>query len=328
MNRALSPFLHRLLRRTLLTLFMGAGIGGLALGWGVQSCGKGALVGLAYVLPMEGGIRLFRAWRVNAEAASHPDRVGLLFVVKLLVIWAGSMAVVLPIAHWGLGLPVLKSPGHALPHLAFSLTGAAILLVADTANQLVRTGAALARSEARAEFLALKAQLQPHTLFNALNGIAGLARDNPKAAEEGARRLARLMRRVLQGLDQTSWTLAEEFELLGDLLGLESLRFGERLHSELVLDPAMAPREVPPLLLLPLVENSLKHGFRRQVGPCSIRVVAAKGRLSVIDDGCGMPTSWVEGVGLKTVRERTEAEGGTFRVVPETVGSHFAIELP
>jgi signal transduction histidine kinase len=302
--------LRNLVRHLPAGLAAGMLFGGFASGWVPAYVFKGALIGIVFLIPAEIGTQCFRSWTLPARAAGDTRGAGFLFAPKLLVIWAAGLAVTLPVIHWVIGIPVLSHFNSILPFASCSLAWVTVMLVADTATRLFRTGSELARAQARAEFLALEAQLQPHTLFNALNGIVGLIREHPREAEEATRRLASLMRHVLAGLDQAHWTLADEFGVVEDLVRLETLRFGDRLKTEILLDASMASRQVPPLSILPLVENSLRHGFRTKVGSCSLRVEAADGSVSVKDDGAGFDPAWREGVGLRTVRERIEAEGG------------------
>lgn len=130
-------------------------------------------------------------------------------------------------------------------------------------------------------------------------------------------RLSALLRRILGALERPEWSLREEFQLLEHLLRLEELRFGERLSFDLRLAPAMAETSVQPLLLLPLVENALKHGFRPKVGSCHLRVEAAEGSIQVEDNGVGRAPGSPEGLGIRTVRERLQASGGSLHW-PET----------
>lgn len=310
-----------------LPVSIGAGVlfGGFASGWQAAYVLKGALIGIVFLIPTEVGTWCFRSWSASTRPSADPRREGVLFVLRLLAIWATVLAVVLPVIHWVIGIPILFHFNAILPFASCSLAWVATQLVADTATKLFRTGGELARTQARAEFLTLKAQLQPHTLFNALNGIIGLIREHPRGAEEATRRLASLMRRILQGLEQTRWTLADEFEVVEDLLRLETFRFGDRLKTEILLDASMAARQIPPLSILPLVENSLRHGFGEKVGTCSLCVVAENDSVSVKDDGVGFDPAWREGVGLRSVRERIEAEGG--RLVCSGVPSGACVKV-
>jgi len=326
------PMPRRLLRDLVwhLPVSLGVGMlfGGFASGWNPDMVFKSALIGIVFLIPTEIGMAFFRWWAIPRRGVGDPRREGFRFALKLLVIWAAGLVVILPIIHWGIRIPVLGHFNRVLPFASCSLAWVAVMLVADTATQLFRTGSDLTRAQARAEFLTLKAQLQPHTLFNALNGIIGLIREHPREAEEATRRLAALMRRVLEGLEMEHWTLAEEFQVVEDLVRLETLRFGDRLVTELHLEPVMAQRLVPPLIILPLVENSLKHGFRKKVGRCSLQIRAADGRVHVLDDGIGLQPGWREGVGLRTVRERIEAEGGELLELPCETGCRVEVRLP
>jgi signal transduction histidine kinase len=96
----------------------------------------------------------------------------------------------------------------------------------------------------------------------------------------------------------------------------------------LELHPDEAERVVPPLLLLPLVENALKHAFRPKPGPCALRVEARSGRLQVIDDGVGRAEDAPDGVGLRTVRQRLEAMGATFQWLEVAQGCAVEITWP
>ena len=132
----------------------------------------------------------------------------------------------------------------------------------------------------------------------------------------------------MEGIDKTNWTLADEFGVVEDLLKLEMLRFGDRLKTNVVMDASMASRRVPPLSVLPLVENSLRHGFRAKVGSCSLRVEAVDGNVIVEDNGTGFDANSREGVGMRTVRERIEAEGGKLLFPEARSGACVELQLP
>lgn len=213
-----------------------------------------------------------------------------------------------------------------VPLVALLITS--LVVGQHTATALVVRTRSLEQTRAHAGFLALQAQIQPHTLFNALNTILALVRTHPEQAEAATRHLSRLLRRTTAALDQEVWPLADEFQLLEALLELERLRFGDRLSYTLTLAEDLRDRRVPPLLLVPLVENSLKHGFRAKVGPCALTVVAEGRTLRVADDGLGRPVPAAEGVGLRTVRERLEALGGRMSWPETSTGCVVELELP
>jgi hypothetical protein len=121
--------------------------------------------------------------------------------------------------------------------------------------------AALAREAEHAQLLALRAQLDPHFLFNTLNAIAEWCRTDGETAESAVLELASLLRAVLTGVKQASWTLDEELAVVRTVLQLHLRRDPELFAVEIVADGAGI--EVPPLLLLPLAENAVKHGPAR-----------------------------------------------------------------
>jgi LytS/YehU family sensor histidine kinase len=236
--------------------------------------------------------------------------VSLVAVLWLLLLYGLLLAISVGLVRLVTGLDLTHFRMAMVISAMAGLAATGVIATKETVEHQVQAERDLARAEARATFLGLQAQLQPHTLFNALNTIAALIPVVPWSAEVATERLSALLRRILSALEHPEWPLQEEFQLLEHLLRLEELRFGERLRFELLLDPAMAEVRVQPLLLLPLVENALKHGFRPKVGPCHLRIQAAEGRIRIEDDGVGRSPDSAEGVGIRTVRERLEASGG------------------
>ncbi len=119
----------------------------------------------------------------------------------------------------------------------------------------------LAREAERAQLLALKANLDPHFLFNTLNAIAEWCRTDGVAAERAVLELASLLREVLEGIDAPSWPLARELSVCKTLLSLHRMRDPERFTATWEIDDETAARaQVPPMLLFTLVENAVTHG--------------------------------------------------------------------
>jgi two-component system, LytTR family, sensor kinase len=112
----------------------------------------------------------------------------------------------------------------------------------------------------------LKSQLQPHFLFNTLNSISVLVRENPAAAQQMIVRLSDLLRLAIDTRDAQLVTLREELEFTRRYLAIQQLRFGDRLQVRVAVEPEALDREVPHLLLQPLVENSIQHGLRGASG--------------------------------------------------------------
>ncbi len=240
--------------------------------------------------PRQAAFRYYLGWFVL---------LGLLYGIAAFLVWLI------------LGINVLDSPGTVVVSGLISLGVASVITGYEFLKAQVATSRDLALAQARSQALVLKAQLGPHTLHNSLNTIAALIPEDPRLAEASVEALSRLMRRVMAALEDDAWALEEEFSLIQDLLSLERARFGPRLEVHLVLPEADRDTQVPPLILLPLVENALKHGFRPKVGTCHLRVTASGQVLRVEDDGVGRPEGCGEGVGLATVRQRLEAQGGT-----------------
>ena len=165
----------------------------------------------------------------------------------------------------------------------------------------------------RAELRALRAQINPHFLFNALSAIAGLAQSQPELAGETIDRLAQVFRYALRVSDQEWTSLGEEVEFIEAYLRIEQARFGDRLRVEFDVDPAAGRIAIPALSIQPLIENAIRHGIsaREQAGTVGLRAALDTGRLriEVFDDGPGFPPAFSlqgpgEGHGLRNVAER------------------------
>src|SRR5262249_17923523 len=113
----------------------------------------------------------------------------------------------------------------------------------------------------RAELKALRAQINPHFLFNALSVVAGLVQYDPELAAETVERLAQVFRYTLRTSDSEWALLAEEVEFIAAYLRIEQARFGERLRLEFDVDPAAGRLPIPAMSIQPLIENSIKHGI-------------------------------------------------------------------
>jgi two-component sensor histidine kinase len=163
---------------------------------------------------------------------------------------------------------------------------------------------------AQARLEALKMQLQPHFLFNALNAIAALVHKDAEAADEMLAALSDFLRMVLETTGAQELPLSRELALVERYLAIEHARFGDRLRYVLDVPSETEPALVPAFLLQPLVENAVRHGLepRPGAGSLSIRARRKEGllHLSVADDGVGLtpgkPTR--EGIGLENTRAR------------------------
>jgi LytS/YehU family sensor histidine kinase len=174
-------------------------------------------------------------------------------------------------------------------------------------------GALMLRAElSDARLQSLRAQLQPHFLFNALNAVAMLVRARKtEAAIDTIAGLSELLRRVIQEHPAHQVPLRDEIDFARRYLDIERTRFGERLHITIDAPDDTLDVVVPDLILQPLVENAMRHGVARTSRPCRVSIVArrANGHLtvSVSDDAgtleAGRPASR-PGVGLKNTEAR------------------------
>lgn len=183
--------------------------------------------------------------------------------------------------------------------------------------------ALMQRSLQERRFAQLQSQVNPHFLFNTLNTIAALAREeSAPLSEELILRLSRFFRYSLES-DEKLVPLGREIRLLRDYMELQETRYGDRITMEIHEDPALDGIPVPKFILQPLVENSILHGLRARNAGGQIRVRTYRGRrgmtVMVSDNGCGFnPRQTGPGghrsVGLDNIRERMELSGGRLDV--------------
>jgi signal transduction histidine kinase len=193
----------------------------------------------------------------------------------------------------------------------------------STADRLVHERAAAEaarRSAAENQLKLLESQLEPHMLFNTLANLRVLIALDPPKAQQMLDRLIAFLRATLNASRSGMHPLRSEFDRIADYLELMQIRMGARLQYTLDLPAELQALAVAPLLLQPLVENSIRHGLEPQVTGGRIRVGAAREgrmlRIEVEDDGCGLVSaaatpSGDSGFGLQQVRERLQAAYGS-----------------
>ncbi|MDO8680410.1 MAG: histidine kinase [Acidobacteriota bacterium] len=166
---------------------------------------------------------------------------------------------------------------------------------------------------------ALKSQINPHFLFNTLTSVSSLIRSQPETARTVIQKLSGLLRKLMRNQEQFV-TLREELEAIDEYLDIEVIRFGPRLTVKKEIAPDTLGVIVPSLLLQPLVENCIKHGFARKVGPGTITLRSWRERgaaiIEVEDDGLGISVERLQialssGIGLSNVHERLRVLYGT-----------------
>ncbi len=328
-----APSIWRDVRRGLLTTLAIALVIALLL---TALDGSGFVIKLAYAVSVslscwvviDGGRLLLRLWLTQrarrADPAAPPVSLGglrLLPVVAVATIVGPSAGLALGDLVTGLQSPRLgqwDSPAVRLT-FAFTLAGcAAAVVVGSLVDRLAQRSvqAQVAQREAAEyELKLLQAQLEPHMLFNTLANLRILIGTDPGAAQQMLDRLNAFLRATLAGSRSEAHPLSQEFARLDDYLALMRVRMGARLQVTLDLPDALRDLPVPPLLLQPLVENSIRHGVEPKIGAARIDVRASRAadvlQLSVRDTGVGLSAAAGMSLGgsrfgLEQVRRRLQ----------------------
>lgn len=256
--------------------------------------------------------RLFRSLVTQAGAALQTSAV-----------WTGVGALYAVLLTRFSRVPVDRDMILSDVAMLFAL-GMPIYLLSAMTHYLVLAGEQFHASQKRvleadvaareAELRALRAQLNPHFLFNSLNSINSLVGSDPEGARRMCEGLGDFLRRTLALGARDEVTVSEELEMVEHYLSIEQVRFGARLQVERAVTAAALQCRVPPLLLQPLVENAIKHGVSNRIEGGCVRLSAVREgdtlRLGVenpIDDDA--PSRAGEGVGLENVRRRLAVFG-------------------
>jgi two-component system, LytTR family, sensor kinase len=166
---------------------------------------------------------------------------------------------------------------------------------ADRANQLAN----------------LRSQMNPHFMFNALNGIRALIDEDPARAKQSITQLSAILRNAMTTVKRVTVPLGEELDMVKAYLDLEHMRYEERLRVSFDVDPALVRDPVPPMMLQTLVENAVRHGVANRPEGGEVRISAQKGLnglvLSVSNTGVYEPGKVKgTGIGLRNTRERLQ----------------------
>jgi two-component system sensor histidine kinase AlgZ len=227
-----------------------------------------------------------------------------LFVARIA---AGSLSDVRPglDARFRSANPVLA----AMVALIYLLSIAMHYVVIEA--QTSRRSELLARE---AQLRALKAQVNPHFLFNSLNSISALTASDPVRAREMCIQLADFLRTSLRLGERASIPFSEEMELTRMYLSVEQVRFGRRLQLSVDVEPACGACEVPALLIQPLVENAVKHGIALLDEGGAILMLGRRVkeglRFTIENPYDPLAPASRSGIGLANVRQRLEARYG------------------
>ena len=274
------------------------------------------------------GLRALVLRRGWLELSPRALLLRLLLLPPLLAL--SLQCLLLVINRVGLALGLLQFPAN-MPHsglvmLSYTVNTsillwlwAAVWVGMQMINRWRRGEIAKWQAEAAAralELQVLRAQINPHFLFNALNNLRALINEDPARAREMLSRLSNTLRHTLQHSAKERVPLADELAVVRDYVALEQLHHEERLRVDWQVDPATAGASVPPMLLQLLVENAIKHGIARTPGGgvVDIRIARHGDKLSVAVSNPGQwkPGSSADstGLGLANLRERLTRAGG------------------
>jgi signal transduction histidine kinase len=259
---------------------------------------------------------LARRYRVERQTWWRALLVHLLAGTAISATWA-TYHVFLDSFFGGLdGLRASSLPRIIFLHLDKELLVYWIIVVVSHAidyYQRYREGELRA---SQAQLQALKMQLHPHFLFNALHSISSLVHTDPDAADKMIARLGDFLRLTLESSAAQVVPLRQEIEFLNCYLEIERTRFRDRLTTRIEVDPQVLDCGVPNLILQPIVENAIRHGVSQRTGPGHVEVTAERAgaslRLEVRDNGRGLPErpsatgAKGGGVGLANTRARLQ----------------------
>ena len=271
-------------------------------------------------------LRLARRYPFERHAWRRALAVHLLAGACVSAVWA-VYHIALDFAFGG-NLAALKP--ERLPRLVFvnldkELLVYVIIVVVGHAVDYYRRYREGELRASQAQLQALKMQLHPHFLFNALHSISALVHTNPDAADKMIARLGDFLRLTLETSAAEEVPLRQEIEFLNCYLEIERIRFQDRLTTRLEVDPQVLDCRVPNLILQPVVENAIRHGVAPRSAPGHVEIRAARRgsalRLEVRDNGRGLPEGAdlgpKGGVGLSNTRARLQ----------QLYGSSYRLEL-
>ena len=219
----------------------------------------------------------------------------------------------------------------------------AVIIAVDYARQTreKQTQLLKVRNELQISQLnALKKQLQPHFLFNTLNTVSALMDTDVNGARKVLSRLGQLLRASLDKDQRDIVPLSREMELVSSYLGIESVRFQDRLHVSYEIPPSLNDAQVPSMVLQPLVENAIKHGTNANSDRVEILVRAEQRDETLVlfvqdnGQGCNDVSMAMEhgGIGLRNVRDRLQLLYGadaSFSISsPNGQGFYVELSLP
>ena len=195
--------------------------------------------------------------------------------------------------------------------------GGSLIVYFSEQRRLAARNATLSRLRADMRLAVLQAQVEPHFLFNTLAAIRPLIRQDAAQAEATLDALAEHLRAAIPMMRdslQSHSTLGQQLDLCRSYLAVMQVRMGSRLHHEVRVAPELMGKALPPLLLISLVENAIKHGLEPKPGQGSLIIEAAATArhltVRVLDDGVGLQPGLSSGLGLANIREQLALQFG------------------
>jgi LytS/YehU family sensor histidine kinase len=236
--------------------------------------------------------------------------------------------------RFSMQMPILFGAGFLFYLLAVS--SSYVILSLETSREAEARAMETSVLAREAELKALKAQVNPHFLFNSLNSISALTSIDPARARQMCILLAEFLRMTLGLGEKNGITLSEELSLLERFLAIEKVRFGARLEMQEEIQEESKSVVVPPLILQPLVENAVVHGIANlpEGGRVRLRSNCEDGLLSIVMENTFDPDATAlrrSGMGLANVRRRLEARYGnraSLRVATEAQTFRVTLSLP
>jgi two-component system LytT family sensor kinase len=219
----------------------------------------------------------------------------------------------------------------------FALVIFAYVILRNRLSREIAENRRISFLENRARLIALQSKIKPHFLFNTLNTILDLARENPGVLEKVVLNLSGIYRRILRDSGEGVFPLKEELDLIRKYLEIEKVRMGERLRFRIDVAGDADEVRIPPMLVEPLVENAVIHGIgpRPSGGYVDIQVRRGNGKVIIVvrDDGVGFSGAGEkDGFGLSSVKERLDLVyrgKASFSVTaPESGGLTVEMEIP
>lgn len=240
--------------------------------------------------------------------------IALTFVGAAVIVWLEPLVTWTPQAHIGFTPHVLSRVFMDFQRYWYILLITQAIGFYDKYRERELQSSQLEAQLAHAQLEMLKTQLEPHFLFNTLNSIATLARNDGLAAENMTLQLADLLRFSLDGMGVHEVSLSRELTMLQKYIDIQQMRFRDRLQVDMDIAPGTLRALVPNMILQPLVENAIRHGIgpRRAAGLVCIRSRQVFDELwmEICDNGVGLTrfgeVSPPEGVGLRNTRARLQ----------------------